>query len=118
MLSLLQPDYEEEFMGCCLVTIFFGLISRIALIFWYIFDTPRFTAAFNSWQLPGTIFIPAWLYTLVGGIVLPWTTLAYVYVSPHGVTAYEWIIIGIGVVIDLTTHGGSYRHRRHFPLFR
>jgi hypothetical protein len=105
-------------MSCCLVTIFMGLISRISILVWWLVDPQRFNTAFNNWVLPGTFVLPAWFFTLVGALLLPWTTLAYIIVSPGGVTGYEWIILAAGLLIDLTGHGGSYRQRRHFPLFR
>ena len=99
-------------MSCCLVTLFMGLFSRISILVWWLIDPPRFYTAFNNW------FLPAWVFTLVGALLLPWTTLAYILVYPGGVTGYEWIILAFGILIDLTGHGSSYRHRRHFPLFR
>ena len=105
-------------MSCCLVTIFMGLISRIGILVWWLVDPQRFNSAFNNWGIPGSLVLPAWVFTLVGALILPWTTLAYIIVAPGGVTGYKWIILVVGLVIDLTGHGGSYRHRRHFTLFR
>ena len=103
---------------CCLTTLVLVLASRIAIFVWWLEDRPLFTRAFQNWSLPGTIAIPVWIWTLLGAIFLPWTTLAYLIVFPGGVTGYEWIVLGIGLLIDLAGHGGSYRHRRRIPRYR
>ena len=98
-------------MGCCLTTIIFGLVSRIAILLWWLVDQPLFTNAFKSLVLPGNISFPAWLWTLAGAIFLPWTTLAYLFLFPGGIVGYEWIVLGVALLIDLAGHGGTYRHR-------
>lgn len=42
-------------------------------------------------------------------VLLPWTTIAYIFVAPGGLTTVDWIIIGVGLLLDLSTHGGSGR---------
>jgi hypothetical protein len=106
-------------MGCCLATLIFGLISRIAILLWWLVDRPLFTDAFKNLILPGNVSFPAWLWTLAGAIFLPWTTLAYIFLFPGGIVGYEWIVLGVALVIDLAGHGGTYRHRSRVPgLFR
>jgi hypothetical protein len=102
---------------CCFTTIFLVLGSRIALIVWWLSDPQRFSLAFKNWVLPGIAF-PAWVWTVLGGIFLPWTTLAYLYVYPGGVVGYEWIVLGVGLLIDLAGHGGGYYHRHRIPRRR
>ena len=98
-------------MGCCLTTIISGVVSRIAILIWWLADQPLFTTAFKPFVLPGNITFPAWLWTLAGAIFLPWTTLAYIFLFPGGIVGFEWIVLGIALVIDLAGHGGTYRHR-------
>jgi hypothetical protein len=102
---------------CCFTTIFLVLGSRIAIIVWWLSDPQRFSLAFKNWGLP-VIAVPAWIWTALGGIFLPWTTLAYLYVYPGGVVGYEWIVLGVGLLIDLAGHGGGYYHRHRIPRRR
>jgi hypothetical protein len=97
---------------CCFTTIALVLASRIAILVWWLLDQQRFSLAFSGWSLPG-LAIPVWLWSLLGALFLPWTTLAYLFVVPGGVQGYEWLILLVGLVIDLAGHGGSYRHRHH-----
>jgi hypothetical protein len=104
-------------MGCCLTTIILVLVSRIAIVFWWLVDRPLFTRAFSKLVLPGNLTFPEWLWTLAGVIFLPWTTLAYLFLFPGGIVGYEWIVLGVAFLIDLAGHGGSYHHRNRIHLF-
>ena len=96
---------------CCVTTIFMVLISRIGIILWWLANPLTRNLAFNNWVLPGNFSFPAWLWTLAGAIFLPWTTLAYLFLFPGGIVGYEWIVLGVALLIDLAGHGGTYRHR-------
>ena len=92
-------------MGCCLVAAVLIGAPRIGLFFWWFAQPARFTIAFGQ----------AWLWPLLGFFILPWTTLAYVFVAPGGLTVFDWIIIGLAFLIDIAAHGGggrAYRDRR------
>ena len=97
---------------CCITTIVLVLGSRIGIVYLWLTNRPLFTLAFKNWSLPGSFAISAWIWTLLGGIFLPWTTLAYVFVFPGGIVGNEWIVLGIAFLIDLTSHGGGYHHSR------
>jgi hypothetical protein len=60
--------------------------------------------------------IPGWLWTLLGAIFLPWTTLAYLFLFPGGIVGYEWIVLGVAFLIDLASHGGTYYHRSRIRM--
>ncbi len=80
---------------------------RFAGALWWIARPAQWSAAFNG----------SFLWPVLGIIFLPWTTLAYMLVSPGGVTGFEWIWIGLGVAIDIATHGGGlYGNREHIPM--
>lgn len=81
-------------MGC-LIFLLAVLSARIALIFMWIF-TNLVDRAFDSFIVP-----------LLGVIFLPWTTLAYVVLwSPRGgVEGWEWIVVGLGLVVDVGSYG-------------
>ncbi len=96
---------------CCLTTIFLVLASRIAIVVWWLSDPQRFTLAVKAWKLPDSFTLPAWAWALLGFLFLPWTTLAYLYVFPGGILGYEWIVLGVAFLIDLSGHGSSYHHR-------
>ena len=71
---------------CCLILTAGFLGPRVALIFWWIFGD-RVGFAFDSWFWP-----------LLGLILLPWTTLAYLLVWSvvGGVEGAEWIVVALG----------------------
>jgi hypothetical protein len=102
---------------CCITTLALVFISRLAILYWWLTDPQRFGQAFQNWGLPG-LAVPAWIWGLLGALFLPWTTLAYLYVFPGGIAGYEWIVLGVALLIDLAGHGGSYRHRRRIPGYR
>jgi hypothetical protein len=97
-------------MGCLLVIVLvFG--SRAALIIWWLIDHQLFVSAFTNWVLPGGFTLPVWVWPLLGVIIVPWTTLAYLFLFPGGIHGFEWIILGIAFLFDVAGHGGTYRHR-------
>jgi hypothetical protein len=102
---------------CCITTLVLVLASRIAIVIWWLTDRQIFTLAFKNWALPGNLVVPVWVWPLLGFILLPWTTLAYLFVFPGGIVGYEWIVLAVGLLIDLTGHGGSYRHRNRLSGF-
>lgn len=103
---------------CCITTIGLVLISRLAILIWWLTDREIFTLAFKNWILPGGVGFPAWVWGLLGAIFLPWTTLAYLFLFPGGIVGYEWLILVVAFLIDMSGHGGSYRHRHRFPGYR
>lgn len=103
---------------CCLTTIFLVFGSRITILVWWLMDPERFSLASKSLGLSGLLSIPVWIWTLLGGIFLPWTTLAYVFVFPGGIAGIEWIAIGIALLVDLAGHGSGYHHRNRIPRYR
>jgi hypothetical protein len=95
---------------CCLFTVlvFFG--ARLADILWWILQPVRWygntsASAFNSilWPILGIIF-------------LPWATLMYVIVAPGGLTGFDWVWVGLGVLFDVLSYGGGgYGNRDRIP---
>jgi hypothetical protein len=89
-------------MGCLFAL--FALISpRLVLVILYLF-TSRLTIAFHSgWE------------GLIGFFVLPYTTLFYalVYRTGHGLDGLGWIIVALGVLLDLSSMGIGSRARLH-----
>ncbi len=102
----------------CIATIFIVFVSRIAIFIWWLTDRALFTLAFKNWAIPGNLVIPEWIWPILGFIFLPWTTLAYLFLFPGGIVGYEWIVLGVALLIDLAGHGGSYRHRNRIPMYQ
>ncbi len=94
-------------MGC-LFALISAFSARLALFVVWIF-TDRLSIAFRSgWE------------GILGFIFLPYATLFYVLVyQPHkGVDAFGWVIVALGIVLDLSSHlfgsrAGRRRARRH-----
>jgi hypothetical protein len=89
-------------MGCLLALL--ALISpRLVLFLLWLFDDVL-SDAFDSWVLP-----------LLGFFLLPWTTLAYVAFWDWGpgreVTGFEWFLVVLAFVIDLSSYGEAGRSR-------
>jgi hypothetical protein len=88
-------------MGC--FVLLFAIISpRLAIIATWLL-TDILSRAFDGWILP-----------FIGFFLLPWTTLAYAWMWENGtntVNGFEWFIVGIAFLADLSSHGGSARSR-------
>ena len=103
-------------MGCCLGALLLGGAPRVALLLWWFVNPVRIVGTFAGWgTTAGNFTAPAWIWPLAGLLLLPWTTVAYVFVSPGGLTTLEWVILGIALIADLSAHGGggrAYQQRR------
>ena len=95
----------------CIITFLFGVGSRLALLFWWWEDPALFSLAFANWIIPGSVTIPTWIWPALGLVFLPMTTLAYMFLFPGGIMGYEWIVMGVALLIDLAGHSGNYYHR-------
>ncbi len=82
---------------CCFLLLASGLGARLVLALVWVFGN-RVELAFDSWVAP-----------LLGLLILPWTTLFYVLVwSSTGVTGAEWLVVAVGVALDLGTYGSRW----------
>ncbi len=88
---------------CCFVLLVGLLGPRVAIIAMWLFGN-RVDLAFDSW-----------LWPLLGLLVAPWTTLMYLLVwSPGGgVSGGEWILVGIGVALDVATYATKPAQSRY-----
>lgn len=88
-------------MGCgCILALLGAIAPRLALVLMFLF-TDMLSRAFD------TILIP-----ILGFIFLPLTTVIYVFVAPNGLGPFDWILLIIGVLIDLGSLGGGAYGRR------
>ena len=94
-------------MGCgCLLVLFGSAFPRIALVITWIF-TSRVDIAFQ-----GGVLLP-----FAGLIFLPYTTLFWViaYAPIVGVSGFGYILVGLGVLLDLASwFGGGREGRRRY----
>jgi quinol-cytochrome oxidoreductase complex cytochrome b subunit len=56
-----------------------------------------------------------WIWPLLGVIFIPWTSLAYIIVwgPVHHVSGAGWILVAIGVFLDLATWSGRFAKSRY-----
>jgi len=88
----------------CLIALFALIGPRVALVFTWIFSGMIGRA------------IDSVLVALLGFLLLPWTTLAYVVFYDVGngreVRGLEWFLVGIAFLADLSSYfGGSWARR-------
>ena len=83
---------------CALLMLLF-LGPRTALVFFWLFQTARFNAAFDTiaWPMLGILF-------------LPWTTIMYLIVYQGGITSWEWFFIILAFIADAASYGSGYKN--------
>lgn len=84
-------------MGCCLIAALAFLGPRLVLVVLWLFTTYL------------TRPYPAFIVPLLGFFFLPWTTLAYAWAvnAGYGLSGLGLLVVIVGVIFDLSTHGGS-----------
>ncbi|MHB1276012.1 MAG: hypothetical protein ACYC0D_09005 [Candidatus Humimicrobiaceae bacterium] len=91
---------------CCATTIFILFGPRLAILVWWIINPALFSSAFNTWIWP-----------LLFAVFAPFTMIFFLiawYLSP-GISGFDWVLIAIGIVLDISSHtGAGYRHRDRF----
>lgn len=93
----------------CLLALIGAFAPRIALLLLWLF-TPVVNVVFDRW------ISPQWLWPILGIIFLPFTTLMYVLVAAGGPPSFwGWLIILLGLLIDLGAYGQSYEQRSRVP---
>ena len=93
-------------LGCgCLLAMLAAFAPRVVLLFMWIMG-PRVNAAFDTWIMP-----------LLGLILMHYTTIMYFLVwSPWiGVVGWDWVWIGLGVMLDIMKWGQIANKRKQIP---
>jgi hypothetical protein len=86
---------------CCFFTTLVFLGPRAGILIWWLINP-------TLWQLA----FPSFLWSLLGFIFVPWTTMMYVIVFPGGVTGFDWIWLGLALLADLGWWVGAAFRRR------
>jgi hypothetical protein len=94
-----------HFVGC--------LFALVALL------SPRL-AVFLLWAFTNYVnraFSGGWFLPALGIVFAPWTTLMYVLVyAPAGpIHVAGWLLVGLGVILDLNSWGQAAANRRAVP---
>jgi len=78
---------------------------RFGILIWWLMDSLRWEAAFSSF----------WV-AFAGFLFAPWTTIFYVLVwSPGGLRGFDWIILGLGLLLDIASYSsGAYGRRSQY----
>lgn len=90
-------------MGCgCIVALIGMAAPRFAIFLVWLFSD-RMAIAFNG-------FLEAFL----GFLLLPFTTLffALVYAPVGGVSGFGWLIVGFGLILDISSYTSGAQARR------
>jgi len=88
---------------CCFFTTLVIIGPRAAILVWWLIDMDRWQRAFANgfWAFLGFLFAP-------------WTTLAWATVAPAGVTGFDWIILGLGILADVASYSSSLYGNRGY----
>jgi hypothetical protein len=89
-------------MGC-LVALLALISPRLALFVLWLFGN-LLDRAFDSWIVP-----------FIGFFLLPWTTLGYAAMwsaGRNGVDGFEWFIVALAFLFDVSSYSQSGRLRR------
>ncbi len=90
---------------CCFFTVLLFLGPRAGILIWWLVAMERWERAFDNFLIP-----------FLGFLFVPWTTLMYVIVFPGGVTGFDWIWLGLGLLADIGMYaGGGYGNRSKAP---
>ena len=81
---------------CCIFTTLMFLGPRAGILVWWLMDQVRWNFAFDSF-----------IWAFLGFAFLPWTTLMYVSVFGGGITGFDWIWLGLGLLADISMYGGG-----------
>jgi hypothetical protein len=89
---------------CCFAVVLGFLGPRAAILVWWLVDTTRWEAAFDNF-----------FWALLGFFLAPWTTLGWAAVAGSGVSGFDWIILGLAVLLDVFSWtGGGMQGRRQY----
>ena len=91
---------------CCFFSTLVLFGPRMAVLIWWLIRPAYYMLVFKTWFWP-----------FLGLIFLPWTTLMYLIVyGVNGIVGFDWVWLGLALVADLASYGGSaYGNRERIP---
>lgn len=95
-------------LGCgCLIAMVASVAPRLVIILAWLFSD-RWDAVWDTWIWP-----------LLGFIFLPYTTIMYVLVwtPATGISGWDWLWIGLGVLLDIMKWGQIANNRKGIPYY-
>jgi hypothetical protein len=95
--TLFSTRNREGRIVCCAIAVLGVLGPRALILFWWLTDPTHWNVVFDGPLAP-----------ILGFLFLPWTTIMYVLVwSTGGLSLLGWLLVGLGLVVDLGTYGGG-----------
>jgi hypothetical protein len=100
----LTADVPRSQSDAQLATHWYGWFFLVSSLFW-----PRI-CLLTFWifgHFMDDAFDDSWVVQVLGFIVLPWTTMTYALMwglTSDGVFGWEWICVGVALMIDLITY--------------
>jgi hypothetical protein len=89
----------------CLIAFGIAFMPRVMLILAWIFS--------DRWDI---VFKGNWLLPLLGIIFVPFTTVMYILVwSVGGIQGWDWMWIGLGLLLDVMQWMQTYNQRKGIP---
>jgi hypothetical protein len=90
---------------CCLFTMLALIGPRGLAVLWWLVQPARWGATFDTFIVP-----------FLGFVFVPWTTVAYVFVAPDGVTGPDVLLLALAIAADASSwFGGAYGNRSRLP---
>ena len=93
-------------LGCgCLIAMVAAFAPRLVILLAWLFS--------DRWDLVWD----TWIWPLLGFVFLPYTTIMYVLVwnIAAGVSGWDWLWIGLGLLLDIMKWAQIANNRREVP---
>ena len=94
---------------CCFFMLLVVFGPRLADIIWWLVRPLYIQSLFTTWPLAW------WLWPVLGIVFLPWLTLMFFIVAPGGIVGFDWVWLGLALVADIASYGGTYSRRSSVP---
>jgi hypothetical protein len=86
---------------CCLFAVAALIGPRALYLVYWLVDPASWGRAFDNFLVP-----------FLGFVFLPWTTIFYVFVFPFGIDTADWLLLFLGLLLDITSlSGGLFGNR-------